>query len=447
MRMTSRAVQVVARVPRAWVVIGTWMTMWLLAYPGVMTFDSAEQLAEARTGIYSDAHPPAMAWLWSLCDFVVRGPLGMLLLQTGLFVVGCYRLLASRVERRLAAWVTLVICLLPQNLLVFFAIWKDCAMAGWVMFGLSLLVAPAPGDARVPRWRLVLGLACVGLGTAMRHNAFAATVPLVFLVFEVRPGMPWLKRYSLSLLASLAMVTGAFAFNAALTSRKLYFWYNSVAVMDIAGTLHRVSPVLPDSDIAKRLAGTRLRVTADIHAHLNKVHRAGNFLPLIEGEAPLFDLPMTGVTTPLPRDVREALFAAWWSTITDYPRQYLAHRADLWWKHLHTRTLLHWVPSDPPGEWSRVQRAYLTASAWFSWATLVWFLPIVVLVGIVGYRDALVRALMLSGLGLEASLFFIAPSRDYRYGHWLVVCALCGLVIAAAARANSAARRTSAVAK
>jgi hypothetical protein len=41
---------------------------------------------------------------------------------------------------------------------------------------------------------------------------------------------------------------------------------------------------------------------------------------------------------------------------------------------------------------------------------------------------------LLSGIGLEASLFLLAASPDYRYSHWLVVCTCIAIVMLVARR-------------
>jgi hypothetical protein len=46
------------------------------------------------------------------------------------------------------------------------------------------------------------------------------------------------------------------------------------------------------------------------------------------------------------------------------------------------------------------------------------------------YRD--IAALLASGLLVEASLFFVAPSTDYRYSHWTIVCTCVSLVMLSA---------------
>src|SRR4051812_11178145 len=53
--------------------------------PGFMTPDPTAQLAEARSGIYTDLHPPLTALLWRYLDAIIPGPLGMLVFHNLMF--------------------------------------------------------------------------------------------------------------------------------------------------------------------------------------------------------------------------------------------------------------------------------------------------------------------------------------------------------------------------
>src|SRR5580704_13911273 len=74
----------------------------MYAFPGYMSYDSVHQLAQARDGALGDWHPPAMAALWRLVEIVIAGPLGMVLLQIGCFVIGVYLVLVRVLPARIA---------------------------------------------------------------------------------------------------------------------------------------------------------------------------------------------------------------------------------------------------------------------------------------------------------------------------------------------------------
>src|SRR5262249_39870152 len=142
-------------------------------------------------------------------------------------------------------------------------IWKDCYMAGGLLLGLGgLLSARRTGNRR----HALVALIPLWWATAVRYNAFAATLPIVLFLFEWRPGMAWLKRYAVALGAWLAITLAAFAFNAVLVVRQVHFWQSSLAPFDIAGTLAYVDDDLPDAELAKTLDGTGLVPTSNIHA-------------------------------------------------------------------------------------------------------------------------------------------------------------------------------------
>src|SRR5262245_15735086 len=111
------------------------LAFFAFARPGLMTFDSVEQLAEARTGFYTDAHPPAMAAIWRLLDSIIAGAFLMLVLQATTFIAGMYLVLKRAMSERTAAIVTAICMFYPPvaNPLAF--IWKDSLMAGLVLLG------------------------------------------------------------------------------------------------------------------------------------------------------------------------------------------------------------------------------------------------------------------------------------------------------------------------
>src|SRR5262249_13915818 len=88
--------------PRKILAIG-WVGLLLYGSPGHMSYDSVGQLLEARSGVFSDGHPPAMAALWRAVDSVIAGPLGMLLIQSLAFLAGAYLLFKRRMSPRAAA--------------------------------------------------------------------------------------------------------------------------------------------------------------------------------------------------------------------------------------------------------------------------------------------------------------------------------------------------------
>jgi hypothetical protein len=62
-----------------------WVLTYITYFPGLMSTDSVYQLHQAETGIFLDWHPPITAWLWSITNHFIPGPLGFFLFLITLY--------------------------------------------------------------------------------------------------------------------------------------------------------------------------------------------------------------------------------------------------------------------------------------------------------------------------------------------------------------------------
>lgn len=96
-------------------------------WPGIMTLDSQSQYAMAVQGVYSDANPFMMSWLWrQFYLFVYPGSGMMLALHLCLLYVGTY--FFSKAWKPYG-WAALVIPFIPGVMTYSGMIWKDVGMA------------------------------------------------------------------------------------------------------------------------------------------------------------------------------------------------------------------------------------------------------------------------------------------------------------------------------
>jgi hypothetical protein len=424
-----------------------WVALIVYAYPGLMTQDSFDHLREARAGVFTDSHPPAIDLLWRWVDYVIAGPFGMLVIQSVTFLLGLYLVLQRTFTPRRAAWLAVGLFVFPPVMTPMAVIWKDCVMAGFLMLGIGGL-----SDAR--RWVRVASLAALGAGIAVRYNGFAATLPIVVLGFEWRPGLGGWRRYAIAAAAWLAITIAAFGLNAAITDQKMYLWHSGLAVFDITGTLAEVDGELSDDELGRTLAGTGLLVQRDLHAAMRKVYTPHDFYPILaDPKLALWSLPINGYT-PAPEPQRDAIARAWWAVLTAHPRAYLAHRLAVMAKVLEARSAeviarreFQWPEyAKQVGlgtGWSKLQRKLTRFEVWIARTTPVftpWLYALLALVMLPlarGQRDVL--ALLLGGLVFESTLVLLAPSSDYRYSHWLVITTCLGAVVLTARRYRAAA--------
>ncbi len=437
--------------PAAILAIGLGLFL-VYGFPGLMTIDSFEQLAEARAGVYSDGHPPAMAALWRKVDLVIAGPPGMLVIQGVTFLIGCYLILRRAMRPRRAALAAVLVLLAPPILTTMVVVWKDCLMAAFLLLGVGLML----DDRRA--WRLV-GLGAIGVATAMRVNAPAATLPLVGLLFVwLPPGTGpgrWraaLARYGLAVAAWVAVTLAAMGVNAALTDpdRRSSLWHTALATMDIVGTLRHVDETIPDDQLHQLLDGIPLVVTHDLHQAARAGYQPWNYRQLVvAGREQIFAL-QPELMPPLA--TRAAIERAWKSVIADHPGAYLKHR---WWtfqevigatRNYPWGSAIRHRDQDPPGltragigsRSSALQDRLHKHAVWLVMHTQLMrpypylLLALALLILSLRHRDVL--ALLLGGLSMEASLFFTAPTPDLRYSHWMMLCALLAAVILFARR-------------
>jgi hypothetical protein len=426
-----------------------WGILIIYAFPGQMTQDSFDHLRESRGAIYSDAHPPIINVLWKSAEFVIAGPFGILVFQSGLLLAGLYAIFRHSFTPRRAAWWTMGVFVAPPVITVMAVIWKDCCMAGLLAVGIAGLLS-----AR--RWARLAGLVAMVGATAFRYNAFGATLPLVVLLFEWRTGMHWLRRYALSTAAWLAVTFAAFGINAALTDKPMHYWHSSLAVYDIVGTLANVDGVLSDAELRAELAGTELLIDHDIHGTIRAVYTPRDFFPILNDPAhTLWNLPINGYE-PAPQSQRDAIERAWWHTVTAHPWAYAKHRFAVMGEVLDLRTTrvlgavtrrefrypAYAAELGLATGWSTTQHKLTRTMQWISRHTplfVPWvYLVLTLLLLPLAWRQRDVLALLLSGLVMEASLLPLVHSRDYRYSHWMVITTLIGCIIIATRRYRAA---------
>lgn len=410
----------------------------IYAFPGYMSTDSAFQIVEARTHHFTNAHPPIMAAEWAVLDAIVSGPLLMLLAQATLFAAGLYRIFARLVPSTYAALIAVALWLFPPVQTVMGVIWKDSQMAAYLLFGLSML-----GFER--RSIRLAGLGLITIGCAMRHNALAAAVPLVGLLFEWRPGLTWWRRYAISGTAAVAVVLGAAGINRVLTIEHRSW---TPAFGDIVGVLQFTGP-RSDEELLQLLHGTPLVVKHGIQAHARRIYWSRNSYQVTRGPDRLFDDPTTA-------EQWAALDRAWHDLIASDWHAYAESRvasfrevlglssaqlmAPVWNDFIERPDHMDWC--EHAATWSWLQYKLGRIYTWLAVETPLFrpyvyaVLAVILLAGMlmgpgVGLvRDRTAIALLASGLVYEASLLPASGAPDYRYSHWMITTTCAALAIA-----------------
>jgi hypothetical protein len=272
------------------------------------------------------------------------------------------------------------------------------------------------------------------------------------LLFTWRPAMHWIKRALIAVVAWLAISGAGYVADTALTDQKMYAWHNGAAQFDIAGTLKYMDGTIPDAELSRILAGTGLRIDKDIHATIRARYRMRNFYFLVAGPDNVWDVYLHGYV-PAPQAQRDAVERAWREIVGNHFGAYLAHRLRIFRECLAfpAKTEAYWPVASrefPYPVTAEREGIGLGASAWqegwtsaFTWlwhATPLFepwmYLALALLLLPFARKHRDVLALLLSGIGIELTLFFLASSPDYRYSHWLVTCVTISVIVIVARR-------------
>ncbi len=448
--MALRLHQRLARWSPSTVLAIAWGWLAIYAWPGQMAPDAYEHVMEGRAGIYTDGHPPILAAMFRAADIFVAGGLLVWAFASILFLASLYLVFSRTFSPRRAAWITAAVFVFPPVMIPFGHAWKDTLMAAFLMLGFAGLL----DDRRSVRW---LALVPLALGTAVRYNAFAAMVPLVVVLFELAPS-GWVRRYAIALGVSAGITVGTLAVNSALIDRPMHYWYSSLGPSDIAGVLAHLDETIPDAELEQIFAGSELRVHENIHDRFRSLYDPRIYTKLVavfEPRAP-WHMPLWG-TTPAPAAQRDAIERAWKHFVTTYPLAYVRHRLAVMgyvlflpyhrmspsgtivpreypWPAVVAQIGLSSKSSTLQHELTSMMRTLHRKTPLFS----VWMYAAIALLLLPltrKHRDMF--ALLASGLLLEASLLPLAPSPDYRYSHWMVVCAIVAAIVLFTRRVRS----------
>jgi len=416
------------------VIASGWAAIALYSYPGFTSYDSIEQLAQARGVLpLSDWHPPILPLTWRVLDAIVAGPLLMVLLQCALLLAGMYALLARVLRPWPAVLATLAVFLWPPVFTLMAIVWKDSLMAG-------VLVASFAALTSMRRGAKFAALAGLLYAAMLRHNAIIAIAPMLVLVSPWPAHQPPWRRRLAGLVITLIVFGAAQLANRALIIERRYPFATSLATYDIAGMLRYAEP-LPDATLDRMLAGVPLVAHDHIQQRAELAWSPLSWFPSV-------DSPQRLMTRPATATERDAVVSAWWRLISDQPRAYVLTRLRVMRELLGLR--MHetgrWEVMNAAGEDVALLAHYGIHIARPDWQVrLSWWLAelsgtsllfrawpyflVALSLVIAARRNLTALTLLASGLVYEAALIVIAPSVDFRYSTWLVLCTLLVFVL------------------
>ncbi|WP_454912805.1 hypothetical protein [Variovorax gossypii] len=185
-------------------------------FPGFMSSDSFSQYASSQSLSYIDWHPPVMAWVWSILNFIFPGPEGLLYLHLLALWTGLYLWFFRYRDAKLGIAIILI-GILPWVANFSGVLWKDVGLA------FALLLFSVIANSPMTFGRFMVSLLLLFYAINVRHNAIFAAFPLVLYAFyHWRPGLRkiWILALTFVVLGAM-LVLGNFLNYSVLHAKKM----------------------------------------------------------------------------------------------------------------------------------------------------------------------------------------------------------------------------------
>jgi len=209
-------------------------------FPGYMTYDSFHALRSARDGVTDSIWPPMVSYIWRGVDMIYPHPAAMFFLQVSFLLTATALILVKEMRSVGFTLLSLLILLLNPTILgTISAIWKDVLMAALFLAAYVFMLQIKRRKGQCVVWvYFAVALIFVFLGSATRHNAITAAVPLTFyLTYLTLDGLGKPTSLRVSAVISALLVAGIFG------GKTLLDNYSLPTFKSIAGTSKLVDGV------------------------------------------------------------------------------------------------------------------------------------------------------------------------------------------------------------
>lgn len=418
------------------ILLAGWIVFLLYAYPGFLTDDAVDQLIDSRTGSFTDWHPVVMTQVWRIVGVFISGPAGMLMLQSGLFLVSTYVLLRKWLSGRGAAITSACLLVFPPVMAGMAIVCGESQLVGFSIAAIACLTS-----ART--WVRFAGLGLAVLACGVCNGGALAVLPIVVLGFVWITGLRWWQRYGIAVCAWLAVVVTSMVLASSLIDTKTRRAEATTAMFDLVGTI-AFAPDTDDASLRALMPGVRF-AGSDLQNRARLAY--GDPSRFANGANRLFEEP-EGLADA------GALARARSRLVRTYPSAYLAtrwnqalellglSRARGWTVNTHFISAPLRAPAAHAAYKSSVQRTLhkvvrLTARTPLFVPYVYCFAAILLLPIAIRRRNRLAATLLATGLVLEAALFIVTSTAEYRHSLWLIASTSVAIVsMIASARAS-----------
>ncbi len=402
-------------------------------FPGAMTWDSLDQLRQAREGTYTDWQPPAMAFFWSLLLKLSDGPGAMLIFHFILLWATSLTLFKWSIrEGYRFGFLFLILPILPWIMNFQFTLWKDIGMA--YSWGLSIAICIYfRGHEKFPVLAATLTIVLFLYGALVRSNSLSAGIFLmaficasIFNVNSIKSALGFM------ILGIMTIVLAHISVGALLTAKKAnpvsYVLFDDVVDLKLQGVGIPVSFLSPEE------------METIKHCEYLQTHEIGAAFCIS-------DEKFTAIT----REHYAELKAAWLMNIPQHFSLYAKFRLNAFFNLIRSPSMVPYYYSEfsvknkpftvssgnrEASAPERLVDKYITTSQNIIPELFKPYTWIIISSGLIlmlclstSSRGTSLWLLPLSGLSYMISYLPITPAADLRYAYWMCFIASLSLVI------------------
>ena len=440
MTATRRRSQLYAWLP-ATVTFAAIVATLLLYYPGGLSSDGVAMYRQVIDGDWDNTKPVAMRHLWWLTDQVICGPGGIFLLQVVAYWGGIFLIIGNlTVGPVLRALLNLCVGFFPPlyGLLPHVSTSSQLMVASLLGLGL-VLRAHSRSSPRLAMTAMPF-LFYAGM---LRHESLLGVIPVLYMASLVLfPKRSWVTTLALTIL-----VAGSAQLVNRIGSRQVDIWAQ-LLMWDLAAISIASGEMLLPSEVL-------VRPEQDHNLERLEEH----FSPM--SVIGLFWADQEFAKFNPTRDANRRLLGTWLSTVASHPREYLAHRLNVFVRIFSLNGRTPWQPffgasveNDATahcGGWLRnryqsnagnaavrqVLRRLAYRPIYHVWVYLLLNLGVFAVSFYVKHPHARnARLVATSGLFAAAPLPWILPSVQLRFTLWVIAAALIASLLLASAVAD-----------
>lgn len=408
-------------------------------YPGYLTADSLQQLAQAYYFSFNDMHPPIMAFVWHYLLYLLPGSLTlpMMFLQL-LWFWGALALWVYMLGQKKWSYVILIpiVGFFPNIIAYSGIIWKDIQMGDSLLLAFTLLaflqLKNYQGYFKYLLQALMVLL--VFYAFSVRHEAVLACLPFFYVwacYLFAWARRRWKFLFTLYMALLFAVLSHIFSW---LVNAVPAYAGQATMLYDLAGL---------------SIAENKMLIPLDVCAHpktcfseVKTAYDPGSVWPVVDS----FTHQGVLIWTFQPQQYQE-IKKAWFKTVLHHPWLYLKERMRFFARDwIYSYILDYNFVSVSQGTLSVVLHAKVTHEWMFFYRTFaiffvmaIWFVVncgTLLFLSRQNYKNStdaflclLSQSMLWSGLLIFLSHFFLAASSEFRYFYWTMLSTLLSCVV------------------